>query len=567
MLARISPILLALVIASRGAAQPPQAPSRDSSARPPTAGTATIRGTVLAGDTGKPLRRARITATAPELAGEPRNTSTDADGRYELTDLPAGRYTLRVTRSGYLSLRYGQRRPLEQGQPLQILDKQTVEHVDFSLPRMGLITGRIADENNEPIEGVNVYALRSMYFNGRRQFVPTGAGPQIRTDDAGQYRLLGLAPGTYLVQAMTRETWSVTQNGSKEVLGYAPTYFPGTTNVTSARKVTVKLGREAGAIDFALMPGRAATISGHAFDAHGKPFQNVTVGQEVRGDDFASFGSVASGHVEADGSFVIRNVPPGAYVLGATTGRDVSEPSAALLPLIIDGADITNIELVGSSGGTVTGQVLADDGSVPSITRLRISVSEYARGQASPMVVGLFRNSGSSEVGADGHFQVAGVFSRSRLRVLGLPDDWAMKAVLHDGTDIAEQPIDLRSGEVLGDVQGVLTKNVTHVTGQLADTKGQPLADGTVILFSTDSSAWTEDSRFIRTARPDQRGKWQITGAPPGEYFIVAVDTVEDGQWFEREYLESVRQYAQKVVLAPTEAQSVQLKLLTLNQQ
>src|SRR5437773_735197 len=92
MLAQVSPILLALVLASRAAAQPPQAPPRDSSARTAIAGTATIRGTVLAGDTGRPLRRARITAFAPELAGQPRNASTDADGRYELRELPPGRY-------------------------------------------------------------------------------------------------------------------------------------------------------------------------------------------------------------------------------------------------------------------------------------------------------------------------------------------------------------------------------------------------------------------------------------------------------------------------------------------
>src|ERR1700716_1481297 len=77
------------------AAQPP--PPRDARPKPDT-GTAIIRGRIVAGDTGKPLRRARVTLTAPELAGEPRNTSTDADGRYEFTDLPAGRFTLRVTR-------------------------------------------------------------------------------------------------------------------------------------------------------------------------------------------------------------------------------------------------------------------------------------------------------------------------------------------------------------------------------------------------------------------------------------------------------------------------------------
>ena len=97
-----------------------------------TTGTATIRGRVFAGDTGKPLRRARITVSGPELRGDSRNTSSDADGRYEVNDLPGGRYTLQVTRSGYLPLRYGQRRPLEQGKPLNLLDKQLADNIDSS---------------------------------------------------------------------------------------------------------------------------------------------------------------------------------------------------------------------------------------------------------------------------------------------------------------------------------------------------------------------------------------------------------------------------------------------------
>jgi protocatechuate 3,4-dioxygenase beta subunit len=131
-----------------------QTPPRDAAESAKT-GTAIIRGRVLAADTGKPLRRARIQLTAPELAGAPRNTSTDADGRYEFMELPAGRFTIRVTRSGYLSLAYGQRRPREAAKPLQLADQEVLERVDVALPRMAVISGRIVDEMGDPIEGVN----------------------------------------------------------------------------------------------------------------------------------------------------------------------------------------------------------------------------------------------------------------------------------------------------------------------------------------------------------------------------------------------------------------------------
>ena len=56
--------------ASQGTQQRPATPARDTSATPKK-GTAIIRGRVVAADTGRPLRRARIAVrpTAPERAG------------------------------------------------------------------------------------------------------------------------------------------------------------------------------------------------------------------------------------------------------------------------------------------------------------------------------------------------------------------------------------------------------------------------------------------------------------------------------------------------------------------
>src|SRR5688500_13751720 len=121
-----------------------QTPPRD--ARPADKpGTATISGRVLAADTSRPLRRARISVTSAETGGRPRTGSTGSDGRYEIPDLPPGRYRIRVERSGYLPLEYGQRRVLEQGQRLDVAAGDTIKDVDFAMPRMAVITGRVTD--------------------------------------------------------------------------------------------------------------------------------------------------------------------------------------------------------------------------------------------------------------------------------------------------------------------------------------------------------------------------------------------------------------------------------------
>jgi hypothetical protein len=58
-------------------------------------GRSTVRGRVVAANTGEPVRRATVRVSAPELRGQ-KLAQTDSDGRYEVRDLPAGRYSVRT---------------------------------------------------------------------------------------------------------------------------------------------------------------------------------------------------------------------------------------------------------------------------------------------------------------------------------------------------------------------------------------------------------------------------------------------------------------------------------------
>ena len=272
------------------------APPRDAGQKE-VKGTAVLKGRIVAGESGKPLRRARVTIRASELGTEgQRTTSTNLDGRYEFKDLPAARYRVSVTRGGYLGLDHGQRRPGEMGRPVQIADGQTLEKIDFALPRMSTITGRVTDESGDPIEGVRIFATRMMFFEGRRRLVPVGTST-VQTDDEGEYRISRLSPGAYYVMATTKETWTVTENGQDRLVGYMPTYFPGITTASEARRLTLAVGQHAGTIDFSLIPGRAAKVSGTALDSQQRPFTRVSMSEEVRGMGFASFSGGPFGNV------------------------------------------------------------------------------------------------------------------------------------------------------------------------------------------------------------------------------------------------------------------------------
>jgi protocatechuate 3,4-dioxygenase beta subunit len=270
-----------------------QLPPRDRR-EPEAKGAAEIRGRIVAAENANPLRRVQVRLMASELR-MPRLATTDADGRYVFRELPAGRYTVNASKPGYVSLQYGQRRPFEQGRPIELVDKQVVDKVDFSLPRGGVLTGRIVDEFGDPVSDVAVSAMQLRYMGGRRR--PVNAGRQSVTDDLGQFRIWGLPPGEYLVSATLR-SFNVVEaqmlaGATNEPTGYAPTYYPGTGNVAEAHRVSVTLGAEANVAEFALLPVRTAKITGTVVDAEGKPvregFVSLIQHQSVGGSDNVMF--------------------------------------------------------------------------------------------------------------------------------------------------------------------------------------------------------------------------------------------------------------------------------------
>jgi hypothetical protein len=515
-----------------------------------------IRGRITAADTGRPLRRAQVILTGLER----RTVSTGLDGRYEFTDLAAGRYTITASRSGYLRLEYGQRRPLEQARPIEVGARQTVENADFVLPRMGVITGRVLDDAGEPMSGVVVWAMRPGYVEGRRQMIvaETGNGFQ-GTDDTGQYRLANLTPGAYYVRATTRETWTALVDGKRVLMGFRPTFFPGTADPGEARLIEVGVGQRVTNMDIPLATGRPANISGVALDSQGRPLAGRSVGlsqrilRELPGGGGSNAGSAP---IAADGSFVFRNVTPGEYQLGMFNG-ELGTPGGeyARLLLNIDGSDIDNVRLVSSAGWSVSGRIVTEDGLPPDFPASRMSV------RGSTLLQSAIQGAGVAEVKDDWTFSVKALLGPARL-VTTVANGWMVKAVRHRDRDITSTLLELPSGEQLSDVEVVLTNRVTRVAGQLTDDRGAPLSSGTVIVFAEDDGKWGEASAFVRTARPDQQGQYELRGLPAGDYLAAALEYVQNGMWNDPQFLESLRRDAQRFTLGDGGTQALSLKVL-----
>ena len=295
---------------------------------------------------------------------------------------------------------------------------------------MGTITGRVTDENGEPIEGVSMFAMRLLYFEGRRRLVPVGSG-FVTTDDQGEFRINRLAPGSYAVMASTEETWTATENGKETVYGYMPMYFPGVIKGTDARRVTLSVGQQAAGTDFSLVPGRTAKVTGQALDSQGRPFVRVSASEEIRGIGFGVV-SRRSGcdcrtgrklHRPERGAWRIqcRRLASGERP-ARTRSRDdddqcgggrYRQPGA-------DRLERWNPERAhrASEGG--------GEGPKPSL--MRVAAGEPLRTQPAPALLGSFKDFGSSPVKDDGTFAIQHVFGRVKVQVT-LPDGWMVKSI------------------------------------------------------------------------------------------------------------------------------------------
>jgi hypothetical protein len=526
----------------------PGLPPRDPQAT--VSGTAILRGRITRLDTGAPLRRAQVRVFAPDLR-EPRSAMTDDDGRYELKELPAGRYSVNAMKGGYVSLQFGQRRAFEPGQPLELGDGQVLEKVDFALPRGGVISGRIVDEFGEPLTGVSVMAMRYRFVNGARRLgIAQGGGA---TDDRGEFRIFGLAPGDYYLNATLRMNFA--PGVSDDHLGYAPTYYPGTPVSSEAQRVTVGLGEEISSITFPVVPARTATVSGLARDADGHPLSNAFITVIQRGDDgmpqFGGGGSTTRG----DGSFRVSNLAPGSYILQA---RPISGQSAELATaeVVVNGVDIDGLALAIAKGSTARGRIRFD-GTPGDLKPGDVRVI------ATPADGGInFSPSGGPATAKDDWtFELTGISGRRLLRVAASAA-WTIKRITLDGTDVTDTPIEFK-GDDVDDIEVLLTQRLTDLSGAITDGRGARITDATVVLFADDRDKWTPLTRYLRSTRPDQDGRYKVRGLPPGRYLAVALDYIEPGEETNPETLDRLRASATRVTLAEGETRALDLKVTT----
>ena len=529
---------------------PQRTPPRD--ATPEKKGTAVIRGKIVNAE-GRPLRRVQLRLSGESIP-EGRTASTNGLGRFEISELPAGRYTLSANRAGYLGLSYGQSRPGEPGRPIELVDGQVFANADLSLSHTALISGHVFDEAGEPLAGAYVLTLQMRYFNGRRRLTPV-RGNTI-SDDTGQYRLSGLEPGEYYVQASSRETWEG-DPPEKQMLGFVPTFYPASPGAGEAQRVRVRAGQEVTGIDIGLIPGKVGKVSGTVVSSQGVPLagENVSMSFEIRGEGFMMTSGGQSAKVNPDGTFLFRNIAPSEYHLNVRTAATADRPAEAANVIVsVVGGDVEGVNIVTNATGGLAGRVVVD-GNVPLPSPLsRMTVRALPVDRDTAVNFGGIPDNG--RVRDDGSFELKSVIGQARLTISPLADGWAIRQIDHNGRDFTLQPFDIQ-GQTLDGLTIALTNRFPVVSGTLRDNKGTAVLAGTVILFPDEPSLWVEDLRAVRIARVDQSGIFTIKAVRPGDYLGVAVPTVTNNQWNDPEYLESLRDQATRISLKEGDVKQV----------
>lgn len=523
-----------------------------------SAGTAVVSGRVTAAASGAPLRQAQLLLmTLDQPQNVRRSTTSDAEGRYRFADLPAGRYILVVNKGGYVSLQYGQKRPLDGGTPIVVGDAQALNAINVALQRGSVIAGRVTDEFGEPIARASVQAMRFSYgVDGQRR---PQASETAMTDDLGQFRLFGLAPGEYIVSASSG-MGSISGGDAVDTSAtYLTSYFPGTPNINDAQTVPLATGQEAD-VQFALSIGRLSRVAGTVVDSTGRPVASAMMSLQSPSGGF--MGNVVGGLTTPDGSFSLSNVPPGEYVLNVRPmNRQGSDPlsESGLLAITVGGADLLNVRVTTSPGATVTGRVVFEGTA-------RRDHGQGGPFRVMPQTAGPnipFASSLGVETGLvtdDGSFELKGVRGPVLFRV-AVGQAWTLKSVSHEGVDITDTATDLNGPDGLQGLTIVLTDKLTDVSGQVTDPRGRPVKDYLVVVQPLEPKNNVALTRYLRTLTPDTEGRYRVRGLPPGEYFATAIEGLEQGRQFVPDVQARLRDTARRFTVREGETVTLDLRL------
>ena len=519
-----------------------------------SASTVTVEGTVTNQATGEPVRGAEVLLIRDEPAavdGQNRliGARTDAAGHFSISAAEPGRYRLRASHNRYLAGMFGARSPDSPGAVLTLTAGQHVSSANISLLPSAVIQGRVVDENGDPMLGVEMSALKYARRGPVRMLLPHG---RAQTDDRGEYRIFGLAPGNYYLQAVHRRVdWFGAKKNDN--LTYLPTYYPGVSELSEATPIEAQAGGEI-PVDFTLTRSPTVRITGSIVNPGSDETEGYNVVLIAPG-----VGPVGANINQDRSKFEIQGVAPGNYILEAQSYGPRNVARGAREAITVGSAPLDGIKLALSPPIQIRGTIRVDRNASINLSQLSLSLSEA--NPSDPQM--MWGGRGNDAVTRDGNFELHDITpGEYRLEVSargGGLEDWYTKAVHFGPRDVTDSLLKVTGGGAMP-LDVVISPAGATIQGIVKDANDHPVPAATVVTVPQGKHQDRID--LYQTAVTDQQGFFKIRGAAPGEYKVFAWEDVENDAWFDADFMKNYESQGTSLSVSEWERSTLSLRVI-----
>jgi len=536
-------LLLALSFAASLFGQSPE---------PNAASTSSLAGHVVNSVTRTPLRKTQVRllreTPGPAPAGgaavpadEPQETVSAADGAFSLTGLAPGSYRLYASHNGFLARYWGAKDRSSQGQVLRLGPGEKRDDITIELVPFSVITGRVVDEDGDPVPNARVQVMVPVYSPKGRELQPNG---NAFTNDLGEYRLYGLEPRKYYLRADPQGEAMGGPRARHVRDALVGSYYPGSPDQAGAAPVELVPGQQLNSVDFTLHMGHRVAVSGRVVVPTGATNLMITYSQYSKG-----MGTMVSFEPsDAAGHFTMRGLSPGDYILGARCNL-AGEDYSAFLPVTVGSTDVKNLELHPAPPVEVAGRVRFEGPSSEKLASASI-VLKAKLGHSQSMV----------KIQNDGTFLSRGLAPDVYRLELNTTAEAFLKEARWGDLNALESGLDLSPGISSTDVKIIVSTAVGRLDGTVQNEKQETLAGATVALRSEAASS-ADDSytgSAFKSAKAGPDGKFHITGLTPGHYRLMAWDDVDESTArYDPEFVQQIASRGQLIEVGEGEHKSV----------
>jgi hypothetical protein len=528
---------------------------------------AAIEGIVSKDPSGEPVKKVLVELIAEnQKQGGDYTATTGPDGAFRIENILPGRYRLFAERTGFLDVDKHHGR--SEGRVLTLRSGEEVKDLQIRLQAAAVLRGRVTDEDGDPLAGAEVSALRQTFVTGHRHWEQVGSE---RTNDLGEYRIANLPAGSVFISVNPppdfksliesggalgdRKSPGAGDNG--QATAYQTTYYPGTPDRSQATPIQLHAGDEFPA-NFSLTPGPSLSIRGQVVNV--PPRTSATIMLQSR-----DFRLVTSGtEMHKDGSFVIRDVSPGSYLLLASV-EGSAVPMMARQDVEVGSSNVDGLRLSPQPGATVRGRLRVESSGKRFDPDQVYLVLQPVDGQDDEVAIPGANFSNLAHVAAGGEFVWSDVPPGNYyVQILGngsgANEDWFIKTVLSGTRDVGESGIAVSGGTVLLDLMA--SSNGAVVDGVVADSKHQAVANAVVVAVPETRMRGRVDQ--YRQTVSDQNGRFSLRGIRGGTYTLFAWESVDGQAYFNPEFLKSYEGQGKALQLSEGDRKTVQLTVIAV---